>query len=67
LHKKAVEWEAVELKVDGIKYALNKATGDVYDLESYLRARQSDGAIQPVQIGRLVEDRETRGYRLERI
>ena len=51
LHKKAVEWEAVELKVDGIKYALNKATGDVYDLESYLRARQSDGAIQPVQIG----------------
>ena len=59
LHMKTVEWEAVEMTFDGVKYALNRRTNEVYDLESYLRAVQGVG--QPVQIGKLVESRGPRG------
>ena len=63
LHKKVVEWTGVELMLDGIKYALNRDTGRVYDYESYIRG-------QPIQIGTLIEDTGPTGkkvYRLEKI
>ena len=49
--------------LDGIKYALNRDTGRVYDYESYVRG-------QPIQIGTLIEDTGPTGkkvYRLEKI
>jgi len=41
---KTTEVDAVEIILDGVKYALNKFTGEVYDYESYKRG-------QPVHIG----------------
>ena len=40
-------WKGVEVTIEGIKYALNKTTNDVYDLDSYKRG-------QPVQVGKLI-------------
>ena len=45
-NKVKITWKAVELELDGIKYALNKQTGDVYDLEEYNRGN-------PVKVGTL--------------
>ncbi len=45
-NKTTITWEAKELKIDGITYAYNELTGDVYNLESYKRGN-------PVQVGRL--------------
>ena len=41
LHMKTVEWEAVEMTFDRVKYALNRHANEFYDLESYLRAVRS--------------------------
>jgi len=46
-NKQEIKWTGVEVTIEGVKYALNKKTGDVYDLDSYNRN-------QPVQIGKLV-------------
>ena len=45
-NKVKITWKAVELELDGVKYALNKQTGDVYDLEEYNRGN-------PVKVGTL--------------
>jgi hypothetical protein len=42
-----VKWKGVEFTHEGITYALNRATGDLYDLESYKLK-------QPVQVGKLI-------------
>lgn len=58
-----VKWKAVEVEIQGVKYALNKAKGDVYDLDSYKRG-------QPVQVGRLKIENQGKGkkvYKFERI
>ena len=36
-NKERITWRAVELELDGVKYALNQKTGEVYDLEEYRR------------------------------
>ena len=36
-NKTKLTWKAVELELDGIKYALNQLTGEVYDLDEYNR------------------------------
>ena len=46
-NKITITWKAVEMELDGIKYALKKEMGEVYDLDSYLRG-------QPVQVGKLI-------------
>jgi hypothetical protein len=46
-NKQEIKWKGVEVTIEGVKYALNKKTGDVYDLDSYNRK-------QPVQIGKLI-------------
>ena len=43
-NKTKITWKAVELTLEGIKYAYNKLTREVYDLDSYNRG-------QPVQVG----------------
>ena len=45
-NKTTITWQAKELTIDGITYAYNELTGDVYNLESYKRGN-------PVQVGRL--------------
>jgi hypothetical protein len=45
-NKTKITWKAVELTLEGIKYAYNKLTREVYDLDSYNRG-------QPVQVGTL--------------
>jgi hypothetical protein len=58
-----IQWKAVEVEIQGIKYALNKSTGDVYDLDSYQRG-------QPVQVGKLKIENQGKGkkvYKFERI
>ena len=37
INKVKIEWKAKEVKLAGIKYALNEKTGEVYDLDSYKR------------------------------
>jgi len=46
-NKKEIMWKGVEVTIEGIKYALNKTTNEVYDLDSYKRG-------QPVQVGKLI-------------
>ena len=46
-NKVTITWKAVELELDGIKYALKRETGEVYDLDSYSRG-------DPVQVGKLI-------------
>jgi len=40
-NKYDVSWSAIEITVNGIKYALRKGTNKVYDLASYLSAVQA--------------------------
>ena len=46
-NQKEVEWKAKQIEVDGVKYALNKETNEVYDLDSYVNGR-------PVKIADLI-------------
>jgi hypothetical protein len=61
-NKIKLTWKAVEVTLEGIKYAYKKDTGEVYDLESYRLG-------QPVQIGKLTIDGEgdKANYIFERI
>jgi len=45
-NKIKITWKAFIVTIEGVKYALNKLTNEVYDLDSYKRG-------QPVQIGTL--------------
>lgn len=36
-NKTKIEWRAVVVEMNGVKYALNQTTGEVYDLEEYNR------------------------------
>jgi hypothetical protein len=49
-NKVEIKWKAFIVNIEGVKYALNKLTNEVYDLDSYKRQ-------QPVKIGTL----ETKG------
>ena len=45
---KEIELDAVEVTIEGIKYALVEDTGNVYDWDSYMAKR-------PIQVGQLVQ------------
>ena len=49
-NKVKITWKAFIVNIEGVKYALNKLTNEVYDLDSYKRE-------QPVKVGTL----ETKG------
>jgi hypothetical protein len=62
LDVRTVRWEAREITEDGLKYALNEQTGEVYDLESYNRAKELGTEL--VLIGKLVKKKSK--YVIER-
>jgi hypothetical protein len=46
-NKKEITWKAKQIEMDGMKYALNPKTNEVYDLDSYLENR-------PVKVADLI-------------
>jgi hypothetical protein len=46
-NKKEITWKAKQIELDGIKYALNPKTNEVYDLDSYVSGR-------PVKVANLI-------------
>ena len=59
VNKKRVEWEGFKFSHDGIDYIFkpdrpNAKTGELYDAESYQRAKNSDS--NPILVGRLLQD-----------
>lgn len=57
-NKKQVELRAEEVKIQGIKYAIVKSTGDIYDWDSYMLGR-------PIQIGKLIQTQK--GFEFQRL
>ena len=53
LDVRTVRWEAREITEDGTKYALNERTMEVYDLESYNRAKELGTDL--IMVGMLVK------------
>ena len=51
LDLRVLTWRAREITYEGVEYALNEDTYEVYDLESYKRAVASGG--EPILVGRL--------------
>ena len=47
-NEREIELDAVEVTIEGIKYALVEDTGNVYDCDSYMAKR-------PIQVGQLVQ------------
>ena len=46
-NKKAITWKAKQIELDGVKYALNAKTNEIYDLDSYMTG-------QPVKVADLI-------------
>jgi hypothetical protein len=63
LDMKTVKMRAVRIKIGDENYALNEATMEVYDLESYNRAKVS--GTEPILVGRLENDKGQ--YRLVKL
>jgi len=55
LDVRTIKWEAREIKEDGVKYALNEQTMEVYDFESYQRAKEFGAEL--VLVGKLVKEK----------
>jgi len=51
LNKKVVQWEAEELTYRGKKYAVNRATNEIFDYDSYLLSRES--GAEPILVGHI--------------
>jgi len=49
LDVKTVNWKGVKKLVNGVNYAMNPKTNQLYDLESFKRAQQGQG--QPIYVG----------------
>lgn len=58
VNKQQVKWKAVKVTIEGISYALNKETGEVYDLDSYKRNN-------PILVGYL--EMKDKKYKFKRI
>jgi hypothetical protein len=54
LDVKRIDWEATEVKFANTTYAMNEATKELYDFESYQEAVQGNG--EPRLVGRLVTE-----------
>jgi hypothetical protein len=48
-----ITWTATEVTIGKIKYALNQATMELYDYDSYLEAVEKGG--QPIKVGTLAK------------
>jgi hypothetical protein len=54
LDNKRIDWEATEVKIANITYAMNEATKELYDFESYQQAVQGNG--EPRLVGQLIKE-----------
>lgn len=63
LDVKTITWRGRTVKIGGVDYAMNEATNEIYDLESYNRAIRL--GTDPILVGRLVK--EGGRYRMEKI
>jgi hypothetical protein len=59
-----IKWKAREIKEDGVKYALNENTMDIYDFESYQKAIELGTDL--ILIGKLVKDKQGK-YVIQRV
>ena len=50
-NEREIELDAIEVTIEGIKYALVESTGDVYDWDSYMARR-------PIQVGKSCSKRK---------
>ena len=67
---KKITWRAIEITISGRKYAFKpdkkkSKTGEVYDLESYHRAKKRGG--QAILVGKLIIDPQTKKLAFRRI
>uniref|UniRef100_A0A6C0B6C3 DOD-type homing endonuclease domain-containing protein n=1 Tax=viral metagenome TaxID=1070528 RepID=A0A6C0B6C3_9ZZZZ len=53
LNKQEVEWEAEEITYREKKYALNRDTNELFDLDSYLQSQET--GAQPILLGNLIK------------
>lgn len=53
LNKKEIEWEAEEITYRDKKYALNRDTNELFDLDSYLQSQES--GAEPILVGNLIK------------
>lgn len=51
---KRIDWEATKVKIANVTYAMNEATKELYDFDSYQQAVQGNG--EPRLVGRLVTE-----------
>lgn len=63
LDVKKIHWRGVKIVYEGVEYALNKQTNEVYDMDSYVRAVNTGS--EPILIGRL--ENKDGYYRIARI
>jgi len=61
LNARVIEWEAEELTIGNITYALNRETNELYDYLSYLGAKKN--GTEPILLGRM--RREGTGFRVD--
>ena len=54
INKTTISWKANKVTIKGKDYALNKATGEVFDFDSYIQATKKPG-INPILRGKLVK------------
>lgn len=52
LDVKKINWRGVKITHNGVDYALNQSTNEVYDMNSYIRATNTGS--EPILVGRLV-------------
>ena len=55
VNKQKITWKAVNVKIKGKDYALNKATGEFYDLGSYKNAINNP-KLNPTLIGKIIKE-----------
>ena len=63
LDVKKIHWRGVKIVFEGVEYALNKQTNEVYDMDSYVRAVNTGS--EPILVGRL--ENKNGYYRIVRI
>jgi hypothetical protein len=63
LDVKKIHWRGVKIVFEGVEYALNKQTNEVYDMDSYVRAVNTGS--EPILVGRL--ENKDGYYRIARV
>lgn len=57
LNQEIIEWNAISITIDGIKFALREDTNQLYDYDSFIYAKEHEGA-KPRLIANVTRDEE---------